>query len=192
MNSQTTKLLAAILMSHSLLVVESAQCASIFGDSFNVAVTEEGVVVGVGDGIAGSAGFDVTVVDNSAFFGIVDWIDGDTFRLDFFSRQDRPLVDLVWKLDDLHFVEDGLPVMIVGLDEVSAAFEWNYTANIGAHSIEINYPRLNVSAAADGEVVVFDVLTVPEPAATPFSVAVAVWMSGWWRRRGPGYRSDIR
>ena len=167
-DTRFTKTVALVVCAAALFVGNVAQAGSITGDGFTVTLSEGGSSLGTAEGIAGASGDDAVLdafLDDANISGIINWTDEDTFELDFFgSGVQRFLVDLTWSLTDLDFMDAGSPVDIIGVTEVRHEFGWSYNLDFDANSITIVYPDLSVFEAADGEIISFDVLTVPEPA----------------------------
>ena len=159
----------AMVTCHFLLMGSIALGASITGDQFTATVSEGGMIIGSEMGIAGMAGDDV----NPANDVTVEWLDEDTFEFDFFGYPDITLT-----LSSLDFLRSGSPVDIVGVSEAQADFGWNYNLSFDAHSITIEYPSLTGNALGDGEIISFDVLTVPEPTSTTLSFCAVVLLFG--------------
>ena len=147
----------------ALFVGSVARGASITGDEFTATLSENGVILGTTNGVAGMVGDDAVPIDELGVSASIDWLDDDTFELDFFGVGSL----VTWSLTGLDLTEAGSPVDIIGVSEFQADFGWSYTASVGADSITIVYPSLTGIAIGDGEVISFDVLTapIPEPSA---------------------------
>jgi len=171
--------LAAILLSVTLLG-GGALGASITGDDFTAAVSEDDFELGSVNGVAGMAGTDAVVVDTGAF-AAVEWLDDDTFELDFYSIGPK----VTWVLSSLDFTESGAPVDIIGVSEASSDFGWSYTSSFTANSITIEYPNLNATAIGDGEIISFDVLTAPVPEPSGIALLCAAVGGLFVARRMP-------
>lgn len=165
-------------MGIALLSAPASFAASVEGDEFTVTVTEtQNPYSGSNSGIAGSAAVPDVLVEPDISLFEVEWIDGDTFELDWYSNQNVPQT-LTIALTDLNFMEGGSPVDIAGVTKayVTPGFDWDKNVSFTANSITIEYPFLDFvespdggfgNQAADGETVRYDVSTVPVPAALP-------------------------
>jgi hypothetical protein len=161
--------LASILLA-TFMVAPVCFASSITGDTFTVTVSEDFVLpTESGSGVAGSPGIDVSVQPSFSVFD-VDWLDEDTFNLDFFSGEGSDLENLTIALTGLDFVENGMPVDIIGVTPLPLReFDWPKDVFFTANSITIVYPFLDPFEAGDGSQPSFDVMTtaapaVPEPA----------------------------
>lgn len=131
---------------------------SITGDSFAARIFEQGFQQDFGNGVAGSAGADLTM--NNYLTSQIDWLSDNSFELDFFGggAQDN----LRFEITDLNFTSpSGLPRTITGVTEQNAEFGWTYNLSFTKSSITIVYPSLNEIQAGDGEIITFQVATQP-------------------------------
>ena len=150
----------------------SAEAGVITGDEFGLTVSENGVQLDQQTGFAGSAGPDIE--SNALTLLEVNWLDGDTFELDFFGN--GPLTNLVFELTDLDFTTGMMDEDIVGLNLVSAAFGFTVDVVFTANTITITFPFLDTIMAADGEILVFDVLTAPSVSAPEVPLPAGAWL----------------
>ena len=154
----------------------SAHAGVITGDEFGLTVSEDGVQLDQQTGVAGVAGPDI----ESGALSLVEinWLDGDTFELDFFGN--GPLTNLVFQLTDLDFVTGMMDEDIVGLNLVSAAFGFDVDLAFTANTITITFPFLDTIMAADGEILVIDVLTAASVSAPeiPLPAGAVLFLTG--------------
>ena len=129
------------------------------GDLFSVTIVESGETQSFGIGRAGADGIDVNLTNFLNFR--MEWIDCDTFELDFYSTVGS-VDDLVIYVEGLDFHQGGVATPITGVTEVSSEFGWDYTVDVTDTTIEIDYNALDPIQAADGEIIRFDVNT-PAP-----------------------------
>jgi hypothetical protein len=155
---------SALILVTGLLTASLSFASSVTGDNFTVEVSEELVpLAGSESGVAGSAGGDVGVYPGNAQFE-VDWIDGDTFKIDWFSGEGSDLQNLTITLKDLDFVHNGNPVDITGVTPLPLSqFDWPKDVSFTANSITIVYPNLSNFEAGDGSIPSFDVITDVSP-----------------------------
>lgn len=163
--------ISALMLAAGLLTAPYSFAASITGDNFTVTVSEgSSFISATGSGVAGAPGVDVALFPSSSIFN-VDWIDGNTFQIDWFSGENAFLQNLTIALTDLNFTHLGLPDDIVGVTPLPLAdFDWPKTVSFTANSITVVYPDLTNIQAADGSRPSFDVITktvVPIPATLP-------------------------
>jgi hypothetical protein len=174
--------ISALILAAGLLTAPCSFAASITGDNFTVTVSEDFALPTVtGSGVAGSIGVDVALSPNFSVFK-VDWIDDDTFQIDWFSGESSNLQNLTIALTDLNFIHLGLPVDIIGVTPLPPSnFNWAKDVFFTANSITVVYPSLTNIEAADGSRPSFDVLTktvVPIPVTLPL-LATGLGMLGF-------------
>ncbi len=125
-----------------LLVATPAWSGAPAGDVFTLSVSESGFLIGSDNGVIGVSG--ARVED-----GQVNWLDDDTFELDFFANGEQV---------DLTFVISGIDREVAGVTQTGTPlFGWDYDLSFDTSSITIVYPFLDGMQAGDGDIVTFDV-----------------------------------
>lgn len=135
---------SATILIAGLFTASLSVASTILGDNFTVTVSEESVPLSGSDsGVAGSVGKDINCFSCGVSIS-VDWIDGDTFKLDFYSGEATDLQNLQITLADLDFVHNGVPVDIIGVTALPLNdFNWAKDVSFTANSITIGYQYLD-------------------------------------------------
>lgn len=165
-------LIALALGALGFFTAMDARAGVITGDSFDLTVTENGIELDQQSGIAGAMGPDI---DSNALSQLtIDWLDGNTVELDFFGSS--PLTNLVIELSDLDFNTAGVDEDIIGLNIVSALFGFTVDLAFTASTITIAFPALDTIMAADGEILVIQVLTAPSAPTAEVPLPAGIWL----------------
>jgi len=127
-----------------LLVAPVSLAASLTGDRFDVEVSEASDIIPTTSksGIAGSASNpDVCVEVGVQGEFKVEWLDADTFELEWFSEPNVPQT-ISSALTVLDFMEGSAPVDITGVTKVYATpgFDGDKNVSVAANYITIEYP----------------------------------------------------
>ena len=168
------KVYASIATLFVAIQVSAASAATVTGDTFSLTVSENGTVLGTEMGVAGAPGADIELGAAIGGFLELDWLDGDTVQLDFFSSLGTALNNLTFEIAGLDFMDMMQPASIVDVVVSSSVFNLGAIITFDANSILIRFPSLSLVQAADGEILTLDVVaavsgTTPpmDPTPTP-------------------------
>ena len=142
-----------------------ASAGSVLGDTFQIRVLIDGVEIPSSSGVAGSGNLALCSAPGSSCTAgsqhDIQWIDGDTFRVDWFDTTAPGPARVVYEISGLDFVSAGAAEGVLGVFQQpsslppAARLAISYTRD----SITLDYDGLSSTDAGDGDLGLFDVET---------------------------------